>query len=107
MKLGRVIGSIVSTLKSESFKGAKLLLVERIDLQGKRSAPPVVAIDRVDAGPEDLVLLIDEGNSVRQLLQDERVPARTLVIGVIDHFDLGEDFLSQLPGKAPRKVKKS
>jgi microcompartment protein CcmK/EutM len=104
MKLGRVIGSIVSTIKNESFKGCKLLLVEGIDLAGRRSSPPEVAIDRIDAGIGDIVLLIDEGNSVRQILGDDKVPARTLIIGFVNHFDVDRKYLQKAkasPAKPP------
>jgi ethanolamine utilization protein EutN len=106
MKLGRVIGNIVSTIKNESLKGSKLLLVEGIDLSGRRSSserrssPPEVAIDRVDAGIGDIVLLIDEGNSVRQILGDEKVPARTLIVGFVDHYDVDKKYLQKIK-KAP------
>jgi len=102
MKLGRVIGNIVSTIKNESLRGSKLLLVEGIDLSGRRSSPPEVAIDRVDAGIGDIVLLIDEGNSVRQILGDEKVPARTLIVGFVDHYDVDKKYLLKIKG-APVK----
>jgi ethanolamine utilization protein EutN len=88
MKLAKVIGNVVSTLKPENFKGGKLLMVDPINLKEKSDNKPVVALDLVDAGPGDIVLIINEGNSVRELLKTDKIPLRTVVIGVVDHFDV-------------------
>ncbi|MFC1853113.1 EutN/CcmL family microcompartment protein [candidate division CSSED10-310 bacterium] len=86
MFIGRVVGVVWATRKHPSLEGAKLLLVKSLDPQtGKTKGIPLMAVDKlVDAGIGDTVLVIDEGNSARQLLDDPNAPVRTLVIGVLD-----------------------
>jgi len=88
MKLAKVVGNVVSTLKPEQFKGGKFLLINPIGIDEKTENDPEVALDMVDAGPGDIVLVMSEGNSVRQLLKTEKIPLRTVIVGVVDHFDL-------------------
>ncbi|RLC41078.1 MAG: ethanolamine utilization protein EutN, partial [Candidatus Coatesbacteria bacterium] len=79
MWLGRVVGDIVATEKNKHFKGAKLMMVRPIELKTLRMyGSSTIAIDRVDAGPGEIVLVMDEGNSVRQLMKADRIPSRTL-----------------------------
>ncbi|MGQ9706192.1 MAG: EutN/CcmL family microcompartment protein [bacterium] len=85
MWLGRVVGDIVSTIKNEDFIGMKLLMVRQINM--KTLTPfgsSTVAVDRVDAGVGDIVLVMDEGNSVRQILGKDRIPLRTVIVGKVD-----------------------
>ena len=89
MKIGRVVGTVVSTLKLKEYTGEKLLLVKLLDPDGSPSPDYVVAFDRVMAGKGDVVLLIDEGNSARQVLQlgpDDSV--RAVCVGYVDSVDL-------------------
>lgn len=90
MILGRVVGDVVSTVKNEHLAGNRLLLVEPIDLEGQRSGAAFLALDTVDAGPDDTVLVIKEGGSVRLTLQDEEVPLQTLVVAVVDRLERAE-----------------
>lgn len=88
VRLAKVVGNIVSTLKPDSFKGGKLLLINPIGLDEETDNNPEVAIDLVDAGPGDVVLVVNEGNTARQLLKTDKIPVRTLVVGVVDHFNV-------------------
>lgn len=84
MRIGRVIGNVVATVKHPALVGSKLLLVDLESSRGKILGRPVLALDTVDAGEGDRVLLLDEGNSAAQVLSRGRGPIRTLVVGVID-----------------------
>jgi len=89
MKIGKVIGTVVSTLKLKEYAGEKLLLVKILDPDGSPASDYVVAFDRVMAGPGDMVLLIDEGNSARQVLKlgpDGTV--RAVCVGYVDEISL-------------------
>lgn len=86
MWVGRVIGTVVATLKHPALAHAKLLVVQPCDPQGRDDGAPVVALDQVDAGTGDRVLVLDEGSSASQLLGRPRGPIRTLVVGVVDAF---------------------
>jgi ethanolamine utilization protein EutN len=84
MQIGRVRGNVVATLKHPALAAHKLLLVEPCDPQGRPSGRVMAALDVVDAGPGDWVLLLDEGASASQILANPRGPVRTVVVGVLD-----------------------
>ncbi len=91
MYIGQVTGTVVATIKHPMFVGHKLLLVERLDLDGHVSARYDIAVDSVQAGVGDRVLVLDEGNSARQVLKVEPWgPVRAVIVGVIDEVDLPE-----------------
>jgi ethanolamine utilization protein EutN len=87
MILGRVVGTVVSTRKDEKLIGAKLLVVQPIDPHGKDEPGYVVAVDTVDAGEHDRVLVVS-GSSARMAsgLQDRPVDAA--IIGVVDTVEV-------------------
>ncbi len=86
MKLARVAGTVVSTIQAPALNGRKLLLCDLLHLDGKPDGTSVIAVDTVDAGEGEVVLLLDEGNSARQVLGVSPAPVRTLVVGVVDEF---------------------
>lgn len=88
MRLGRVTGNVVATVKHPALQGRKLLMVQPIDPYGKDSGEVVIALDQVQAGPGDRVLLLEEGNSSRQIIQYENAPVRCLIVGIVDHVEL-------------------
>ncbi len=90
MKTARVIGEVVSTVKHPDLKGWKLLLVAFLTPQGEPTGEETIALDAVDAGVGDHVLIHDEGAGASQIMQNPRGPVRTMVVGVIDHVDGGE-----------------
>ncbi|MBD3348344.1 MAG: hypothetical protein GF400_03995 [Candidatus Eisenbacteria bacterium] len=90
MFLGRIIGDVVSTVEHESLRGRKLLLVERLDTAGEPTGGSVIAVDSVDAGPGDVVLVADEGGSAAMVTGQKDPPIRTVIVGVVDHVHLEE-----------------
>ena len=88
MQYGRVCGTVVSTLKHPALNGHRMLLVQPFDLQGEAFGQKILALDVVDAGIDDWVLLLDEGSSASSVLERPRGPVRTLVVGVVDAVDL-------------------
>jgi ethanolamine utilization protein EutN len=88
MLLGRVLGSVVATQKNEKFEGAKLLLVQPLDLDGRDRGAAVLAIDGVDAGAGDRVLLIQDGRSAQLVLGRGISAVDAAVIGVVDSVEL-------------------
>ena len=86
MKLCRVIGSMVSTVKHRAFDGHKVLYCQPVDAAGEEAGDPLLAVDRVQAGVGDLVLVNQEGNGSRQLLGtiDGKLPIRSVIVGVVD-----------------------
>ena len=88
MILGRVTGSVVSTIHHEVVEGRKLLLAERLDQAGNPTGGYIIALDAVGAGNGETVLILDEGNGARQILGDSNAPVRSLVVGIVDGIDL-------------------
>lgn len=89
MLLGRIVGNVIATIKDAHYKGSKLLLVEPYDLL-KRSFTDeaVLAIDTVDAGVGDIVLVVNEGSSVRAILNDPHTSAEMVIAAIVDHVNL-------------------
>jgi len=79
VKLAEVTGTVVSTVNHPFFDGHRLLIC---DLEG--AAGYLIAVDVVDAGIGDRVLVIDEGSSARQILGINSGPIRSVVVGVVD-----------------------
>ncbi len=84
MITGKVVGNIVSTIKHPALKGYKILLVKPVNPEGKINGKVIVAIDTVQAGAGDTVLIMDEGNSGRMITGKKDAPVRTLVVGIVD-----------------------
>ncbi len=89
MILGRVIGEIHSTINHPFYDARKLLVVERTDAAGKPAGGYVIAVDVVDAGVGERVLVLDEGNGARQVFGSADAPVRSVVVGIVDHVQLG------------------
>ena len=87
MKLAKVIGSVVSTIKNETLMGAKLLLVQPLNLSLQPTGRASVAVDTVDAGVGDIVIIVEEGRVARERLGSTS-PVRTMIVGVVDSVDV-------------------
>ncbi len=88
MFLARVIGELVATLKHPALEGRRMLWVERVDPYGRLLGKRSLAIDTVDAGEGDAVLVTDEGNGAAQVLKRARGPIRAVIVGVIDAVEM-------------------
>jgi ethanolamine utilization protein EutN len=88
MLIGRVVGSLAATQKNEKLVGSKLLLVQPLDLQGQPRGATVLAIDSVDAGMGDRVLLVQEGRAAQLALDRGTAAVDAAVVGVVDVVDL-------------------
>jgi ethanolamine utilization protein EutN len=88
MLIARVIGEVVSTQKHSSHEGRKILLVQPLNLDDTPRGDPVVALDAVDAGAGDKVLLVTEGFSAMTSVGRPQSPIDMAVIGFIDRIDL-------------------
>lgn len=88
MYLARVLGAVVAPVAHPFFAAKTLLLLRRVDPDGRVTGPDRVALDRVGAGPGDLVLVLEEGNSARQIVDDRAAPVRNVVVGFVDEIEL-------------------
>ncbi len=93
MLIARVIGELVATQKHSSHEGRKLLLVQPLNLDGSNRGDAVVALDAVDAGVGDQVLLSTDGYAASSSVGRPQSPIDMAVIGFIDHVEI-------LPGVA-------
>ena len=89
MIVARVTGEVIATTKHGDLATGKLLLVRPVSAVGELHGKAVIAVDSVDAGVGDLVLVADEGNAAAQVLQRPRGSIRTVVVGVIDAWEAG------------------
>ena len=88
MKIGRVAGTVVSTISAPVFDGRKLLLCDLITPDGEATGDYTIAVDAIDAGVGDTVLILDEGSSARQIVGEDVAPIRAMVVGIIDEVHL-------------------
>jgi ethanolamine utilization protein EutN len=84
MKLARVVGTVVSTIKSPIFDGRALLLVDLLEPDGREAGGYLIAVDTVGAGAGETVLVLDEGTSARQIVGAPYGPLRTVTVGIVD-----------------------
>jgi len=88
MVIARIVGSVVSTQKNPKLEGAKLLLAQPLDLDGKDWGPAVIAIDAVDAGVGDRVLLVLDGKAAMMALNRGLAGVDAAIVGVVDSVDI-------------------
>ena len=91
MYIGRVSGTVVATVKHEAFSGHKLLVVDHLDLTGEPTGAYDICVDTVLAGAGDRVLVIDEGNGARQILNRKEAPVRAVIVGTVDDVEVIRD----------------
>ncbi len=88
MFIAKVLGNVVASVKNKKLEGLKLMLVKQTDLNGEVKGRPMVAIDSVDAGEGDRVLVLKEGGSARLVLKRDKIPVNLVIVGVIDTIDI-------------------
>ena len=88
MKLCRVTGNVVATVKHPTYRGHKIMIVQPLDEHQVDVGPTFLAVDLAQAGPGDTVLVMQEGNGVRQILKEAKLPIRSIIVGVVDAVTL-------------------
>jgi microcompartment protein CcmK/EutM len=86
--IGRVVGDIVATQKAPSHEGRKILVVQPLNLDGTERGEALLALDAVDAGVGDRVLVVTEGWSAMTAVERPHSPIDMAVVGVIDSVTL-------------------
>jgi ethanolamine utilization protein EutN len=84
MQLGRVIGQATSTVKHPSMQGWRLLVIQPLMDDETADGDPIVSIDNLGAGRNDLVIITSDGLSVREMLKSDNTPVRWAVLGLKD-----------------------
>jgi len=89
MKLGKVVGNVVCTVKVESWEGVKLLLVQPLDEKLEETGTPLIACDTVQAGPGDIVFY-EGGREAALGMQNWFNPSDATIMGIVDHVNTEE-----------------
>jgi ethanolamine utilization protein EutN len=87
MQIARVIGTVVSTQKHRKFEGAKLMLVQPLNMDDTPRGNALLAIDGVGAGVHEKVLVVLEGRAAGEALGKKAAPVDAAIVGIIDHVE--------------------
>jgi len=93
MKLGRIAGTVVSTINHPTYDGHRLLMCDVLDSEGVDTGGYLICVDTVGAGPGETVLILDEGNGARQVVGDPNGPIRAVVVGIVDEVTIDGETL--------------
>ena len=85
MILCRVLGNVVASAKHPSFEGRATLIVQPLDKNGDDKGESFLSMDAVQAGPGDVVLVSQEGNTAREILGDKDAPLHSVILAVVDN----------------------
>ena len=89
MNICKVVGTVVATEKHPAFHARKLLMVQPLDENQQAIGKSFIAIDHSSsAGKGDVVLVMREGNGVRQIIGDKMAPIRSIIVGIVDAIDV-------------------
>ena len=102
MILARIVGTVVSTRKDSRLEGKKLLIVKPISPQGADESGYVVAVDTVDAGFRETVLIVS-GSSARMAAECKDRPIDAAIIGIVDSVHIDSQHESELAAASSRK----
>ena len=87
MKFATVVGNVQSTVKHPIYNGQKIMVVQPLTADCAPDGQTMLAIDTVQAGEGDLVLITPEGNSARQIIGDMQSPVHCVIAGIVDDID--------------------
>ena len=90
MILGRVVGTVVTTISHRDYKNRRLLVIQPLALEGEKPDEDFIALDNTQAGIGDTVLVNREGNGARQVLKNPDAAVISVIVGIIDSVYLAE-----------------
>ena len=91
MIIAKVIGNVVGTVMDPGYESKKVLVVQPVDPKGNNKGKSFLAIDAVQAGEGDLVLVLEEGNSARAIINEpESLTVKAVIAGIIDEITLAQ-----------------
>jgi microcompartment protein CcmK/EutM len=89
MILAKIIGNVVSTVQEKGYESRKILIVQPVDPTGKPKGQSFLAIDKVQAGVGDTVLILEEGGSARMILgEPETFTIKAIIAGIVDQITM-------------------
>jgi microcompartment protein CcmK/EutM len=90
MQICKVIGTVVSTQKNKKFEGAKLMLVQPLNIDDTPRGVALLAIDGVGAGVDEKVLVVLEGRAAGEALGKKAAPVDAAIIAIVDTVTIDE-----------------
>ena len=94
MRIARIVGNVVSTIKDTKFHGHKLMIIEFIDFNGNPLDSRQIAFDCANAGVGDIVLVNVDGGATKMFFNDDELIADWTICGVLDHFSVDGKTIS-------------
>jgi microcompartment protein CcmK/EutM len=91
MQICKVIGTVVSTQKHRKFDGAKLMLVQPLNIDETPRGHALLAVDGVGAGVDEKVLVVLEGRAAGEALGKKAAPVDAAIVGIIDTVSIASD----------------
>ena len=91
MILGKVVGTVVTTISHADYKNRRLLVVEPLELEGGGGDSDFVAVDSTQAGIGDTVLVLNEGSGANQILQIKGGCIISVIVGIVDAVHITEE----------------
>lgn len=88
MILAKVLENVVSTQKNKSLDSRQIFVVQPLNEKCENKGSVFLALDTVQAGPGDTVIICREGNGCRQILSDDGAPVNAVIAGIVDAVDL-------------------
>jgi len=95
LRIARVVGNVVSTIKDKKFHGHKLMIVEYVDLNGNPIESRQIVFDAANAGVGDLVLVNVDGGAAKMLFNDDELIADCTICGVLDHYSIDGETIRE------------
>jgi microcompartment protein CcmK/EutM len=92
MVIGKVVGTVVTTISHADYKNRRLLIVQPLALSGQPEDGDFLALDNNQAGIGDTVLVNREGNGARQVLKNPDAAVISVIVGIVDSVDLGQNL---------------
>ena len=89
MVIGKVVGTVVTTISHPAYKHRRLLVVQPLSLAGEAEGD-FIALDNCHAGIGDTVLVNREGGGARQVLDIKDAPVRSVIVGIVDSVYIQE-----------------
>jgi ethanolamine utilization protein EutN len=90
MQIARVVGTVVATRKHQAFAGAKLLLVQPLNVDDTARGSALLAVDGVGAGGQEKVLIVLEGRAAGEALGRKAAPVDAAIVGIVDSVTIYE-----------------
>lgn len=88
MILGKVVGTVVTTIGNPHFKNRRLLVIQPLVMEGEKADEDFIALDNTHAGIGDTVLVNREGGAARMVMDDPDAPVISVIVGIVDSIKI-------------------